>query len=324
MRRREFVGVMGSALAAPKYVIAQPAVVHRVAWLSLVDKEAGAAFLNPFVEGMAALGYQLGRNLMIDARYGDDSREKIEREAIEAAVLKPVLYATQGPALHAARKVAGETPVVFGFSGDPVLLGVAKSLARPGGNYTGVTLMSYDLAGKRVELMREILPKLKRLAVLSNPHHMGDMLELEATQEAAKRYRLDLSHYPVSNAAEVERALQAIAAARAEAILAHPDGLMVRQGGVIAQFAIKHRIPAISGWARFAEGGNLLTYGPNMAASYGRLAYFADRILRGTKPADLPVELPSKLEMVINLKSAKALGLTVPQSVLLRADRVIE
>ena len=324
MNRRGFVAMMGGALAAPRIVMAQPASVHRVAWLSLVNKEAGAAFLSPFVESMAALAYHVGRNLMIDARYGDDSREKIEREAVEAAALKPVLYATQGPALHAARKVAAETPVVFGFSGDPVLLGVAKSLARPGGNYTGVTLMSYDLAGKRVELLREILPKLKRLAILSNPHHVGDKLELEATQEAARRYRLSLSHHPVGNAADVERALKDIAAARAEAILAHPDGLIVRQSGVIAQFSIKHRIPAISGWASFAEGGNLLTYGPNMAAMYGRLAYFTDRILRGTKPADLPIELPSKLEMVINLKTAKALGLTIPRSVLLRADQVIE
>ena len=324
MNRRKFAALMGGVLVAPKLVLAQPASMHRVAWLSVSSKDGAAGFLGSFVAGMAALGYQEGRNLILDACYGNDSRETLEIRALEAASLKPAVFVTLGPALQVARKVVGETPVVFGFSGNPIVLGVAKSLGRPSGQYTGVTLMSLELAGKRIELLMEIFPKLRRLAVLTNPNHIGDAEEFEVTRAAAVRYRLEVSHYQVSNAAEVERALAAVAAARVQAMLMNPDALFIRQRELIAQFSISHRIPAVSGWAAFAEGGNLITYGPNQRESYGRLAYFTDRILRGAKPADLPIEMPSKLEMVINLKTAKALGITVPQSVLLRADRVIE
>ena len=321
--RRRILIAAGALLAAP-IARPQPAQAHRIAWLSLTGKAAASAFLNPFVEGMAALGYVEGRNLVLDVRHGENSRETLERLALEAAALKPAVFVTQGPAIHAVRKVSGTTPVVFGFSGDPVELGVAKSLARPGGHFTGVTFLAYDLTGKRIELLHDVLPNAKRLAVLSNPDHPGDGKELAATREAATRFRLEVSHHPVGNPAEVERALAAIAVARAEAVVIHPDALMVQQREMIARFSILHRIPAISGWAVIAEAGNLITYGPVLRESHRRLAYFVDRILRGAKPADLPIELPSKLELVINLRTAKALGLTLPQSLLLRADRVIE
>ncbi len=321
--RRKFLLASGALLAAP-LARAQPAQMHRVLWLSVLSKEGSATFLDIFLQGMAAHGYVPGRNLVIDARYGDSSREALDRLALEAMALKPAVIVTQGPAVHSARKIPGTIPVVFGFSGDPIEAGMAQSLARPGGRFTGVTFLAYELSGKRVELMREVLPKMKRIGVLSNPHHVGDRNEFEATNEAAVRYGLEVTHHPAGNAAELERALAGIAAARAEAMVIHPDGMFVQQREAIARFSLQNRIPAISGWAAIAEGGNLMTYGPIQRESYRRLAYYVDRILRGTSPADLPIELPHKLEMVVNLKTAKALGLAIPQSILLRADRVIE
>ena len=324
MYRRRFVAVISGALAAPRLVLGQPSAMHRVAWLSLPSKVGAEVNFGSFVAGMAALGYQDGKNLILDARYGDDSREMLERRALEAASLKPAVFVTHGPGLAIVRKFAEETPVVFLYSGNPVMLGVAKSFGRPGGHYTGVTLMSHELAGKRIELLVEMFPKVRRLAVLTNPEHAGDAEEFEATRAAAARFHLEVSHYRVTNAVEVERALAAVAAAGAEAMLMNPDSLFTRQGGAIARFSIGHRIPAVSGWASFADVGNLISYGPNQRESYGRLAYYTDRVLRGTKPADLPIEFPSKLELVVNLKAARLLGVTVPQAVLLRADRLIE
>lgn len=289
----------------------------------MVGKSGRSAGLDPFLQGMGALGYQEGKNFDLDERWGENSRDTLERLALEALTLKPALFVSQGPALHVARKLPGTTPVVFGTSGDPVEMGVAKSLARPGGRFTGITFLSYALVGKRVELLHEIAPKAKRLAVLSNPEHLGDAKELDATRAAAAGLGLQVSHHPVTNAAELHAALVAIAAARAEALVVHPDALMVQQRESIGRFSLERRLPAISGWATIAEGGSLMTYGPNLQDCYRRLAHFADRILRGAAPGDLPVELPNTVELVVNLKSAKALGITVPPAVLLRADRVI-
>lgn len=297
--------------------------MHRVAWLSPGGKELGRTFLTPFLEGMAAFGYVEGRNLELDARWGENSSETLERLALEALALKPDVFVTQGPALHVARKLPGATPVVFGNSGDPMDAGVAKSLARPGGRFTGITFLSYELVGKRVELLHEIVPKAKRLAVVSNPQHYGDAKEFAATQKAAVGLGMDVTHHLATNVPELQGALAAAVAARAEALIVHPDGLMLQQRAAIGEFTLQQRIPAISGWATIADGGLLLTYGPNLQNSYRRLAYFVDRVLRGAKPADLPIEFPNTVEFVVNLKTAKAIGITVPPTLLLRADRVI-
>jgi len=323
MKRRTFLLALG-ALAAPHLAYPQPIRVHRVAWLSALDKAGGGTVLTHFVEGMAALGYAEGRNLLIDSRWGDNLPDTLDRLALEAAALKPAVFVTQGPAVHSARKTPGNTPVVFGFSGDPVEAGIVKSLGRPGGRFTGISFLAYELVGKRVELLREVLPKARRLAVLANPNHPGEPKEFAATRDAAAPFGMELSYHPARNAAEIENAFAAILEARSEAVMIPPDGLMVRQREAIARFSIQHKIPTISGWAAIAEAGNLMTYGPVLRESYRRLAYFVDRILRGADPANMPVELPTKLELVINMRTAKALGLTIPQSVLVRADRVIQ
>ena len=174
-----------------------------------------------------------------------------------------------------------------------------------------------------MELLHEIAPKAKRLAVLSNPQHPGDAKELAETRQAAASLGLDVAHYPANNPPELQRALAAIATARIEALVVHPDALMVQQREALGRFTVEQRIPTISGWARIAEGGSLLSYGPNLQESYRRLAYFVDRILRGARPAEIPIEFPTTVEFVVNLKTAKALGLSVPPALLLRADRVI-
>jgi putative ABC transport system substrate-binding protein len=289
----------------------------------MVSRGSRAGGLDPFLEGMAALGYQPGKSFQLDERWGENSRETLESLATEALALKPALFVSQGPALQVARKLPAGVPVVFGTSGDPVEMGIATGLARPGGNFTGVTFLSYALVGKRVELLHEVAPNARRLAVLSNPEHGGDAKELAATREAAVGLGLQASHYPVTNAHQMESALAAIAAARAEALVVHPDALMVEERAAIARFSLERRVPVISGWATMAEGGGLMTYGPNLQACYRRLAYFVDRILRGARPAEIPIELPSTVELVVNLRTAKALGITVPAAVLLRADRVI-
>ena len=278
-----------------------------------------------FREGLRDLGYVEGRNLIIDARWGEGSNERLEQLAVELVKSKPDVIVTQGgPATHPVIRAGATMPVVFGYSGDPVEAGVVSSLARPGRNFTGMTFLSFDLVGKRLELLKEVMPGLKRIAILANPQHPGEQGELRASQAAAKALGLSFQYFQAQNAAQLEDALAAILKSRSEAVDVFPDALMMRSRERIAEFATKNRIPAISGWAQFAEGGNLMSYGPNLRDVYRRLATYVDKIVKGAKPADLPVELPTTVELVVNLKTAKALGIKIPQSILVRADRVIE
>lgn len=322
-RRRLLLAAGGLAAVSPR-LRAQIPSSHRILWLSVFTQSANAPFFNAFVEGLAALGYAAGRNLTLDARWGDNSSERLDHLAREAMALKPAVIVTQGPAVHAARQLDGSTPVVIAFSGDPVELGIAKSLGRPGGRFTGVTMLSYDLAGKRVELLQELAPRMKRLAVLSRPDHPGDAKELEATREAAARFGLNVGHFPAGTATALQSAFAGIAAMRADSMVVHPDGFFLGNRNAIARFCIEQRIPSASGWADHADAGMLLTYGPNREDIYRRLAYFVDRILRGTSPKDLPIELPTRIELVVNVKTARLFGMAVPQTIVVRSDRLIE
>jgi putative ABC transport system substrate-binding protein len=278
-----------------------------------------------FREGLRDLGYVEGRNLIIDARWGEGSNERLEQLAVDLVKSKPDVIVTQGgPATHPVIRAGATMPVVFGYSGDPLEAGVVASLARPGRNFTGVTFLSFDLVGKRLELLKEVMPGLKRIAILANPQHPGEQGELRASQAAAKALGVSFQYFQAQNAAQLEDALAAILKSHSEAVDVFPDGLLMRSRERIAEFATKNRVPAISGWAEFAEGGNLMSYGPNLRDAYRRLATYVDKIVKGAKPADLPVELPTTVELVVNLKAAKALGVKIPQSILVRADRVIE
>lgn len=274
---------------------------------------------------MRDLGYVEGRNLVIEARWGEGSAERLDQLAAELVRSKPEIIVTQGgPATHPVMRAGAIMPIVFGYSGDPVEGGVVNSFARPGRNLTGVSFLSLDLVGKRMELLKEALPGLNRVAIIARPEHPGEQGELRASQAAAKSIGLVIDYHQVRNGAELEDAFAGIVESRSEAIVVFPDAFMMRYSEKIAAFAAKNRIPAISGWAHFADHGNFMTYGPNLRDVFRRLATYVDKILKAAKPADLPVELPTSVELVVNMKTAKALGIKIPNSVLVRATKVIE
>ena len=214
--------------------------------------------------------------------------------------------------------------MVFVYSGDPVEAKLVTSLARPGGNLTGMTVFGVELAGKQLELLKEAIPRLARVGVLVNPLHIGEYPEFQRSQAVAQRLNLTLQHALVQTVPELSAALEALAHDHVQALMVFPNLLTMRQRHTIAEFAAKHHIPAISGWEDFAVDGNLMTYGPNLKEAWRYVAMYVDKILKGAKPADLPVEQPSRLQLVINLTAAKALGVTIPSSLLARADRIIE
>ncbi|HEV8723070.1 MAG TPA: ABC transporter substrate-binding protein [Candidatus Binatia bacterium] len=311
-------------LAIVSLADAQQSPPFRIGWISNDRGSGSSPMFEAFREGMREFGYVEGRNVMIEPHWGEGSNERLEQLAVELVRSNPRVIVTQGgPATYPVIRAGATVPIVFGFSGDPVEGKVVESFARPGRNLTGVSFLSLDLVGKRMELLKEVMPSLKRVAILANPQHPGEQGELHASQSAAKQLGLALEYFQLPITAKLDDTLPAVAKSRSEAIVVFPDAYMMRLSGRIAEFAVKNRTPAISGWAQFAEGGNLMTYGPNLRDSFKRLAYYVDRILKGAKPADLPVELPKKFELVINLKAAKQLGLTMSQSVLYRADKVI-
>jgi putative ABC transport system substrate-binding protein len=314
----------GAVALLPLRSLAQPAKVLRVGWISN-DKSGNSPFFEAFRSGMRDLGYVEGRNLTLEAKFGEGNSDRLDPLAVELVQWKPQIIVTQGgPATYPVIRAGAKMPIVFGFSGDPIAGKLVKTFAHPGGNMTGMTFLSHELVGKRMELLKEVLPSLKRASVLARPQHPGEQDELRTTQTAAKSLGLAIHYEPVTSDAELEKALDATLKSNSEAIVAFPDAGMMRYGEQIAEFSIKHRIPAVSGWAQFVNSGNLLSYGPNLRDVFRRLAIYVDKINRGAKPADLPVELPTSVEMVVNLKTAKALGLKFPNSILLRADKVIE
>jgi putative ABC transport system substrate-binding protein len=280
-------------------------------------------FLEALRQGLRSLGYVEGQNLAIEARWADGKLDRVADLTADLVRLNVDVIVTQGPVVSGVKKTAGMIPIVFGFSGDPVEAGLVTSLSRPGGNLTGMTFLSLELAGKRLELLKELSPRLSRVAILANPQHPGERRDWQASQAAARNLGVELQYFQVRTSADFDDAFGKIVVERPGAIDAFPDALVMLHRTSIAAFAMKQRIPAISGWRDFAVDGNLMTYGPSLWDSFRRLGTYVDKILKGAKPSDLPVEQPTKFELVLNLKTAKALGLTVPQSVLLRADEVI-
>lgn len=315
MSRRAFlVAALFAAVAPP--LRAQGARRWRIGWLS-PDRSSGSPFFEALRGGLRDLGYAEGRNLDIDARWGEGEIHDLIRS-------RPDLIVTQGPTALALHRAGPPMPVVFGYSGDPVEAGFAASFARPGRNFTGMSFLSLELVGKRMEMLKEFSPGLKRVAILANPQHPGERGEFHASTAAATKLGLVAEYFPLTDAAQVDVVLAGVGKARCEAMDVFPDSITMRVRERIAEFAAAQRIPAISGWARFADSGNLLSYGPNLVDVYRELAGYVDRILRGASPASLPIRLPATLELVVNLKAARAAGLTVPRTLLLRADRVLE
>lgn len=235
----------------------------------------------------------------------------------------PHVIVSMGFAVNGVYAARPTQPVVFGFSGDPVEAGFVQSFANPGGNMTGISFLTVELVGKRIEMMKAVLPNLRRIAIVAAPQHPGDKVERRASEAAATALGLATTYFEARSATELATALAALEKSGCDAVVLFPVQYVVSEAPRIAAWAIRTRIPTVSGWAQFAEGGNLMSYGPSLTDSVSRLAYFADRIAKGARPADIPVEQPTRVEFVINEKAAKALGITVPQAVALRADRVI-
>jgi putative ABC transport system substrate-binding protein len=264
-----------------------------------------------------------GRNLTVEYRSGDN-RTRLDELAAELVRQKVEIIVVPGAATYAANKATNTLPIVFAFSGDPVVAGFAKSLGRPGGNMTGITWLAFELVGKRLEILKEAAPQISRVAVLANPAHPGEERELAETEKAARAVGATVRYHQVRATADFHSAFDAIAKDNSNAILAFPDGVTMAHRRQLAEFATKHRLPTVFGWREYVEAGGLMAYGPNRRETARRVAVYVDKILKGAKPADLPIEQPTKFELAINLKTAKALGLTIPQPLLLRADQIIE
>ncbi len=324
MKRRTLLASTLAVASLPRSVVAQTSKkVIRIGWLTAQRAASLAPYVATFRAALADLGYVEGRNLMIDFRYGDDALERVPELATELVRLPVDLIVAQGAAVPEIKQLGLKVPVVYVYSGDPVLAGLADSLARPRGNMTGLTFMAVEFNGKRLELLREIIPRLRSVAIIANPEHPGEQRERGYSEEAGSRLGFGIQYFPARTRDELADVLTAMTSNPPQAISVFADGFAVQNRQSIIDFAMRVRAPVISGWPVFADSGALCTYGPRLSDSYRRLAYYADRVLKGAKTADLPIEQPATFEMIVNLKTASALGLTIPQSVLLRADRVI-
>jgi putative tryptophan/tyrosine transport system substrate-binding protein len=271
-----------------------------------------------------ARGYIGGKNVAFELRYTLGNPEAQRQVVAELRRGNIDLAVSSGPATRAMTAVT-DVPVLFALSGDPVELGVVKSLEKPGGNFTGTSFLSLELAGKRVELLKEVVPKLRTLAVLSNTNHPGEQSEWRATVEACKQLGITPVYVPFFGAPELDNALAAAANAHADALLVFPDVVTMVHRDRLARFAISQRLPSMFGWCEYCEAGGLLSYGANQRATYAWLATYADRILRGESPSVLPVVQPTKFELLVNMKTAELLHINLDESsILFRANRVIE
>jgi putative ABC transport system substrate-binding protein len=326
MDRRTFVVVIVGLIAAPASTRSQGRKPARIGWVGgWYSVSAANGLFEAFRRGMRELGYIEGQTVTIDARWMEGTApDEAARLSAELVRSKVDVLVAQGHAVLGAKTEAASVPIVFIYSGDPVGAKIVPNLGRPGGNLTGITLQAVDLAGKRIELLKEAAPRVSRLAAFVNPLHPGEDTEFQASQIAAQRLGLTLQQFPVRSVAEVNAALERMARDHIDGVVAFSSALIMSQRNGIAEFAVKYRIPTISSWEDFAVDGNLMTYGPDLEDSGRHVATYVDKILKGAKPADLPVEQPRKPQLAINLRTAKALGLTIPPSLLLRADRVVE
>ena len=329
MRRRNFISLVGGAAAWPLSAQGQhPGGMRRIGVLiaSAADDAESQARMAAFHQGLAQLGWSNGHNVRIDIRWATTNANELRRHAAELVALAPdVLVAATGtttvaPLLQATRTV----PIVFVVVIDPVGAGFVASLARPGGNVTGFTMLEYGQSGKWLELLKEIAPRMTRAAVLRDPAIASGIGQFGAVQAVAPSLGVELTPVDVREALEIEHTVTSFARSPNGGLIVTPSPSASRHRDLIIALAARHRLPAIYAWRYFVTAGGLICYGPDSIDEYRQAAGYVDRILKGEKPADLPVQAPTKYELVINLKTAKALGLTVPDSLLARADEVIE
>jgi putative ABC transport system substrate-binding protein len=321
--RRAFVAALVSALAF-RPLRAQPTRPPvQLGFLRIVAPPQ--FYIDAFEQGLRERGYVPGRDVVIDYRFADGREDQLARLAKELMERKVAILIVAGnQALRAARDATQSVPIVFAVVNDPVASGFVKSLARPGGNITGTALLSSTLAGKRLETLKAVLPHVSRVAVLINKDNPAHAIAWKETLAAATTLRIQVQPVEVQGAASFDGAFARMVKDRAEGLVLFEDAMFATERARIAALAAQARLPAIYGQRNSVDDGGLMSYGPSIVDAYRNAGNFVDRILKGAKPADLPVEQPTKFELVINLKTAKALGLTIPQSLLLRADEVIQ
>jgi len=330
MKRREFITLLGGAAAAwPLAAGAQQpsSTVRRIGFLSpgVARTMAVRGLVEAFRQGLKEYGWVEGQNISVEYRFAEGKEEALA--GIAAALVQSrldVIVADGTAAIQAAKNVTQTVPIVMAVSNDPVGTGLVASLNRPGGNITGLSILTGELVSKWLQLLTEIVPGLARVAVLSNPLNPSSAPLLEQTKAAAQSLGVEIHVAEVQGPDRFESAFAAIKAARAGALIVLPDGMLYSQHPRIVTFSAASHLPALFGQKEVVEAGGLIAYGPNIPASFRRSAAYVDKILQGAKPADLPVEQPTIFELVVNLGTAKAIGVTIPTSILLRADEVIE
>lgn len=296
----------------------------RLGWLTAQQATSLVPFLDAFRAGLAELGYRENDNLEIDYRYGDDNLLRVAPLAADLVRRQIDLLVVQGAAVPLVYELKLPIPAVYVFSGDPVVAGFADSLTRPRGNMTGLTFMAGELNAKRLEMLRDMVPGLRHVTIIANPEHPGSEIERTYAEETARRLGLTTEFFGTPTEAQLNSALATLDTRPPQAISLFADGFAIQYRQRIIDYAMKHRAPVISGWPVFARSGAICSYGPKLSESYRRLAYYVDRVIKGTSPSQLPIERPTKFETVVNLKTAKLLGLTVPESIIASADELIE
>jgi putative ABC transport system substrate-binding protein len=328
VKRREFITLLGGAAAWPFAARAQARKAPRIGWI-ILGSPVGAlpdvfSYYDSFRAGLRDLGYIEGGNVVLVARSAEGVPERLPGLIDELLREEVSVIVSPGPAIRVVRERVKSIPVVFAFSGDPVAAGLVDTLAHGKGNLTGLSYMAVELNGKRLDLMKEMLPTASRVTLLTNPIHPGEQLEVAESQRVAAALGMSLQYLQVRTRGEFDAAFRAMSDSQTQGIVAVPDNLIMLERTRLAEFAKDMRIPVISGWSEFAQSGGLMTYGPNSSKFFRRLAVYVNKIVSGGNPSEIPIEQPTTFELVINLKTAKALGLDIPATVLARADEVIE
>jgi putative tryptophan/tyrosine transport system substrate-binding protein len=317
--------VLAVGAGCPSVDAQQPSTSARIGWLHPATLAATAHMLEAFKQGLRERGHVEGKTFVLEVRYAEVRAERLPDLARELVRLKvDVIVASTDPAIAAARQQTRTIPIVMTVSSDPLGTGFVASLGRPGGNVTGLSNISPELGGKRLELVKEAVSGLSRVAFLWNPDVRGAVLEYNQTEAAARSLGLQLQSVEAAHAEDLDRAFSAVTEQRAQALIVQsPNPVNFANRGRIVSFAQRNRLPSMYANRDYVDGGGLMSYGPNSTDLYRRAATFVDKILKGAKAADLPVEQPTRFELVINLKTARALGLMIPQAILIRADQVI-
>jgi len=325
MRRRDFILLLAGAMTAARALRAQQKAMPVVGYLNPTSERAAAPATAAFLQGLSEAGYVEGQNLMIEYRWAEGHNDKLPPLAADLVARKvDLIAAIGGGAALAAKNATTTIPIVFMGVGDPVATGLVASLARPGGNLTGFSNMFLELQAKRLELLSELVPQARVIALLMNPTQPNSEVQIRAVQEAARAKGVQLPVLMAGTETEIDVAFASLAELHVGALVVAGDAFYSSRGEQFVALASHYNVPAIYMWNYFTTAGGLISYGINNIPVWRAAGIYASRILKGTKPADLPVQQPATFELVVNLKTAKALGLTIPPSILARADEVIE